>query len=113
MVNNQMGSQQLRHHITNAQAIHLEGVFGDISVLLDLAGMEDKTLDNIIRCDGEAQGFPDCEHAELVTHDAEQQHTPRGVLSMPTRCSKTGYGRACIAHALILFSCHQTGVFHL
>ena len=52
MVNNQMGSQQLRHHITEAQAIHLEEVFGDVEVLLDLAGMEDKPLNSVLRLDG-------------------------------------------------------------
>lgn len=53
MVNNQMGSQQLRHHITEAQTMHLEEVFGDVEVLLELAGMEDKPLNGILRCDRE------------------------------------------------------------
>lgn len=52
MVNNQMGPQQLRHHNTEAQAMHLEEVFGDVKVLLELAGMEDKPLNSILRSDG-------------------------------------------------------------
>ena len=47
-----MGSQQLRHHITQAQAVHLEDVFGDVEVLLDLVKMEDKPLNSLLRTDG-------------------------------------------------------------
>lgn len=32
-----MGPQQQMHHITQAQAAHLDEVFGDVVVLLDLA----------------------------------------------------------------------------
>lgn len=52
MVNNQLESQQLGHHITAAQAMHLEEVFGDVQMLLDLAGMEDNPLYTILRHDG-------------------------------------------------------------
>ena len=52
VVNNQMGSQQMRHHITQSQAMHLEEVFGDVEMLLGLAGMEDKPLNNVLRSDG-------------------------------------------------------------
>lgn len=52
MVNNRMGLQQLRHHITKAQAIPLEEVFGDVEVLVDLVEMEDKPLNTLLRVDG-------------------------------------------------------------
>lgn len=52
MVNHQMGPQQLRHHITQAQGAHLEEVFGDVEVLLDLVEMEDKPLNSLLRSDG-------------------------------------------------------------
>ena len=52
MVNHQMGAQQLRHHITEAQGAHLEEVFGDVEVLLDLVEMEDKPLNSLLRSDG-------------------------------------------------------------
>ena len=41
MVNDHMKSQQLGHHITQAQALQLQEVFGEMKMLLDLAGMED------------------------------------------------------------------------
>lgn len=53
MVNNQMGLQQLRHHITQAHAAHLEEVFGDVEVLVDLVKMEDKPLNSLLRSDGQ------------------------------------------------------------
>lgn len=40
LVNDQLESQQLGHHITKAQATYLEEVFGDVQ-MLDLAGMGD------------------------------------------------------------------------
>lgn len=41
-VNGLMGPQQHMHHITEAQAAHLDEVFGDVEVLLELASMDDK-----------------------------------------------------------------------
>lgn len=52
LVNKQLESQQLGHHITEAQAMHLKEVFGDVHMLLDLAGMEDNPLYTILRRDG-------------------------------------------------------------
>ena len=51
MVNNQMESRQLRHHITEAQAVLLKGLFGDVRMLLDMAGMEEKPLNDVLRSD--------------------------------------------------------------
>lgn len=51
-VNGLMGPQQHMHHITEAQAAHLDEVFGDVEVLLDLASMDDKPLNRALRCDG-------------------------------------------------------------
>ena len=53
MVNNQMvGAQQVRHHITEAQAIYLQEAFRDIKMLLDMAAMEDDPLTDLLRFDG-------------------------------------------------------------
>ncbi|DBA90720.1 TPA: hypothetical protein ACH3X1_003934 [Trebouxia sp. C0004] len=51
-MNGLMGPQQQMHHITEAQAAHLDEVFGDVEVLLDLASMDDKPLNRALRCDG-------------------------------------------------------------
>jgi hypothetical protein len=51
-INGLMGPQQQTHHITEAQAAHLDEVFGDVEVLLDLANMDDKPLNRALRCDG-------------------------------------------------------------
>jgi hypothetical protein len=51
-INGLMGPQQQTHHITEAQAAHLDEVFGDVEVLLDLASMDDKPHNRALRCDG-------------------------------------------------------------
>lgn len=57
MVNNQLESQQLGHHISEAQAMYLAEVFGDVQMLLDLAGMEDNPMYAILRRDGIMQAM--------------------------------------------------------
>ena len=51
VVNDHMKSQHLGHHITQVQALQLQEVFGDMEMLLDLAGMEDNSLYTILRYD--------------------------------------------------------------
>ena len=50
MVNSQMGSRQLRHHITEAQAVHLKELFGDVKMLLDIM-MVEEPLNDVMRFD--------------------------------------------------------------
>lgn len=74
MVNTQMGSQQLRHHITAAQAVHLEELFGDVEVLLDLAEMEDKPLNSILRSDGKLNALQIVSMRRLLSRINPKEH---------------------------------------
>ena len=51
MINSNLGPQQPRHYITQAQVWQLQKAFGDVELLVDLAELEDSSLNKVLKAD--------------------------------------------------------------